>query len=60
MKPRLFSFLILLFPAMSWGGAAQPPPAQVMTGPTLDEGGLVMLALALVGTGFALLRRNKH
>lgn len=51
--------LTLTFPLAGWAGilinAASAPSA-----PAMGEGGLVMLAIALAGTGVALLRGRKR
>jgi len=45
----------LLVPALSWAGVPEPGGPQP-SAPLMNDGGLVMLALGLAGTGIALLR----
>jgi hypothetical protein len=50
-----FVIAALLAPTLSWAGTPVPVAVQP-SAPLMNDGGLVMLALALGGTGIALLR----
>ncbi|MFI5397092.1 MAG: IPTL-CTERM sorting domain-containing protein [Candidatus Binatia bacterium] len=54
MKTLITAALIVLLPAsIIWAGVTVRAAA-----PAMDEAGLIMLGLGLVGTGIALLRRK--
>lgn len=57
MKMRTFAIVVgsSLFASLSWAGGFHP----VSAAPAMDEGGLVLLAVALVGTGLALMRGKR-
>lgn len=59
MKAKVFAIVLAtsLCSSLSWAGILNPVPTRA---PLMDEGGLVLLALALAGTGVSLLRRNKR
>ncbi len=58
MRRVHFVVTVLLVPAVSWAGVTSPLART--SAPLMDEGGLVMLALALGGTGLALLRGRRR
>ncbi len=63
MKPRTSALVmaVALYASASWAGVPIPTPAPVRPGaPLMDDGGLVLLALALVGTGLTFLRGRKR
>lgn len=49
-----------LFASLSWAGIPTPALPPVSGAPAMDEGGLVLLAVALVGAGLTFLRGNKR
>lgn len=58
MKVRITTALLLTLPLAAHAGGSLP--VSTALAPVMDEGGLVMLALALAGTGLALLRGAKR
>lgn len=63
MKKRILAIAvaIALQSSLAWAGGPAPTPVSVVPGaPLMDDGGLVLLALALVGTGLTFLRGNKR
>lgn len=56
MASRLIAVGGLLLPALAWGGGAAV--RHVTSAPAMDEPGLIILGLGLVGAGFAMLRRR--
>ncbi len=61
MRPKILAVVIALTlcSSVSWAGRPTPTPAPVGA-PLMDDGGLIFLALALVGTGLTFLRGNKR
>ncbi len=63
MKARAFALVmaVALWASVGWAGEPIPTPAPVRPGaPLMDDGGLVLLAVALVGTGLTFLRGRKR
>jgi hypothetical protein len=58
MKVGITTALLMTLPLAAHAGG--PVASATATAPAMDEGGLVMLALALAGTGLALLRGVKR
>ncbi len=59
MKLVGVSLFTLLLPCAGWAGRGAPAPAAV-SAPSMGEGGLLLLAIGLAGTGIALLCRLKR
>ncbi|HEX7407935.1 MAG TPA: hypothetical protein VF515_09835 [Candidatus Binatia bacterium] len=56
MKTGITTALLMTLPLAAHAGGT----VALTAAPAMDEGGLVMLALALAGTGLALLRGAKR
>lgn len=56
MKTGMTTALLMTLPLAAHAGGT----VALTAAPAMDEGGLVMLALALAGTGLALLRGAKR
>lgn len=56
----IIAVLLVTFvlPAVSWAGLSSPRSSPVSAAPAMDEIGLAVLAIAMVGTGVILLRRR--